>query len=109
VYGLLDRNLHYLFKAFRHFVEIDKVILFGSRAIGNYRKGSDVDILICGEKISDRVITEISELLNEVYPLPYFFDIIHYEQITNKNLLEHIHLEGKVLFNKQEDQKDNFV
>jgi predicted nucleotidyltransferase len=88
MYGLLNRDLHYLFKVFRHFVEIDKVILFGSRAMGNYRKGSDVDIVICGEKISDRVIAELSELLNEVYPLPYFFDIIRKEKYysTNKKI-----------------------
>lgn len=37
-----------------------------------------------------KVLNELSELLNEEYPLPYFFDIVHYEKITNKTLLDHI-------------------
>ena len=48
-----------------------KATLFGSRAIGNYKIGSDIDIAIIGD------ITEVSSALNENNNLPYFFDIVN--------------------------------
>lgn len=101
LFGLLDRDIHYIMKAFTKFEEIEKVILFGSRAMGNYKEGSDVDLAIIGEKISDNVIYKLDELLNEVYPLPYFFDILHYEKINNGKLKEHINNIGKELYRKE--------
>jgi uncharacterized protein len=102
--GLLNRDLQYILSALMNFEEIEGAILFGSRAMGNYKKGSDVDIAICGEKISDSVVSELDDLLNEVYPLPYFFDILHYEKINNQKLLEHINTVGKVIFQKADKQ-----
>jgi uncharacterized protein len=103
--GLLDRDIHYILKALNSFEEVERGVLFGSRAMGNYKKGSDVDLAIIGEKVSDRVIYNLDELLNEVYPLPYFFDILHYEKINNEKLKEHINIVGKELYRKGEKQK----
>ena len=44
MYGLLDRDIKYIIKALEQHDEIEKAIIFGSRAMGNYKKGSDVDI-----------------------------------------------------------------
>ncbi|WP_096439033.1 nucleotidyltransferase domain-containing protein [Alteribacter populi] len=101
MYGLLDRDLHYILEALKKFDEIESVILFGSRAMGNYKKGSDVDIALKGGKISSEVMSELDEMLNEVNPLPYFFDIIHYEAVNNDNLIEHIDKVGKELYRKE--------
>lgn len=51
MYGLLDCDIEYILKAMNQFKEIESAILFGSRAMGNYKKGSDIDIAVCGEKI----------------------------------------------------------
>ena len=40
------------------------------------------------------------DYLNEIYPLPYFFDIINYNSITNENLKKHIDIEGKIIYTK---------
>lgn len=90
MFGLLEEDLHYILKAIETFAEIEKVKIFGSRALGNYKKGSDVDIAIFGENIHEKTLLGLSDLLNEQYPLPYFFDIIHYESINNPNLTKHI-------------------
>ncbi|WP_294377505.1 nucleotidyltransferase domain-containing protein [uncultured Clostridium sp.] len=58
MYGLLDRDIEYMNKAFRHFDEIEKVVLFGSGAMGNYKKGSDVDIAVFGRNISNKTIID---------------------------------------------------
>ncbi|MCC3359715.1 nucleotidyltransferase family protein [Bacillus sp. REN16] len=109
MYGLIERDLGYILKAIRNFKEIERVILFGSRAMGNFKKGSDVDLAIVGEEITSKVIYELDDLLNEVYPLPYFFDIIQYEEINNQHLLEHINTVGKVLYQKGENQNPKYT
>ncbi len=68
-----------------------KAILFGSRAKGNYRRGSDVDLAIIGNE------REVAYRLNEETNLPYFFDVIHLQKISNKALLEHIERVGKAI------------
>lgn len=100
MFGLLDRDIEYINKALKQFDEIEKAIVFGSRAMGNYKKGSDIDIAISGEKVTSNIIYRLDDYLNEVYPLPYFFDIIHYDSIYNENLKKHIDNEGKVLYKK---------
>ncbi|MBM7571850.1 nucleotidyltransferase family protein [Aquibacillus albus] len=80
------------------FSEIESGIIFGSRAMGNYKRGSDIDIAITGKGITSKTLYMLSDLLNEEYPLPYFFDIIHYESISNENLKDHIDKEGKIIY-----------
>ena len=95
--GLLNRDIEYIIKALSIFPQIEQAIIFGSRAMGNYKKGSDVDIAIIGKGIDNSVLYKLDDYLNEVYPLPYFFDIIHYEKINNENLIKHINEEGKLI------------
>ncbi|MDF0728954.1 nucleotidyltransferase domain-containing protein [Cytobacillus sp. S13-E01] len=107
MFGLLDHDHNYILKALRSLEEIDSARIFGSRAIGNYKKGSDVDIAIIGKSISSTTISKLDELLNEEYPLPYFFDILHYEEINNEKLIEHIDTVGKELYRKGINDSSN--
>ncbi len=100
MFGLLERDLNYIQKAMEGFPEIDKAIIFGSRAIGNYKKGSDIDIAILGQNVTMVTLYELEDLLNEVYPIPYFFDLLRYEELTNENLKAHIDQFGKEVYNR---------
>ncbi|MCT4660360.1 MAG: nucleotidyltransferase domain-containing protein [Tissierellales bacterium] len=102
MYGLLDRDIKSILEVMSKFSEIEEAIIFGSRAIGNYKKGSDIDIAIKGVNITRRIIRRVSDALNEEYPIPYFFDIIHYESLDNKKLIDHIDIEGKIIYLKNE-------
>ena len=97
-YGLKDRDFKYIIESIRTLSEITEVILFGSRAKGNFKTGSDVDIAIKGENITHSTITRFSYLLNEEKPLPYYFDIVHYEKINEPELKEHIDRVGIVFY-----------
>lgn len=101
MFGLLDRDINYILKALKQFEEIDKAIIFGSRAMGNYKKGSDIDMAIVGENVTTKTLFELDDYLNEVYPLPYFFDILRYDGILNENLLKHINTQGKTIYIKK--------
>lgn len=70
---------------------IKKAFIFGSRAKGCHKAGSDVDIAIEGDE------TKVSYFLNEESNLPYFFDVVNINKIKNKNLLDHIKRVG-ILF-----------
>ncbi|NLJ25330.1 MAG: nucleotidyltransferase domain-containing protein [Firmicutes bacterium] len=97
MYGLLERDLQWIEKAIAKYPEIEEAVIFGSRAMGNYKKGSDVDLAVKGARIDRRIINRLSDDLNEEYPLPYFFDVVHYESISNEELKKHIDAIGKII------------
>ena len=86
---------------FLKFNGIEKVILYGSRAKGNYKTGSDIDITLLGDGLNLKTIYAIEDELDELY-LPYSFDISIFSQIDNENLIEHINRIGKVFYEKGE-------
>lgn len=98
MYGLLDRDLNFMVEIFNKYLEIDEVILFGSRAMGNYKLGSDVDLAILGKNIDRKIVRRLSDDLNENYPLPYFFDVVSYKDLLNEELKKHIDKAGKSIY-----------
>lgn len=66
MYGLIDRDLYYIQKAIEKFPEIESVKLFGSRALGNYKNGSDVDLAIIGEKVSHKTMVKLNDYLTDL-------------------------------------------
>ena len=97
-FGLLDSDLVFLSNLFQKYTSIDEVIIFGSRAKGNYKNGSDVDLAIKSRSIGNEELNAIDDVLNENSNLPYKFDIVHYEKIQTPELKEHIDRVGKRLF-----------
>jgi predicted nucleotidyltransferase len=89
-YGLIGRDFIHINAAIQEFPEIEEVILFGSRAKGNYKKGSDVDLAIKGDRLTYEITARFADCLNEEKPLPYFFDVVHYEAIAEPMLKVHI-------------------
>jgi len=99
-YGLPNRSLNTLDTLFKKYPSITKVILYGSRAMGNYRNGSDIDITLeVDSTFSDRDLSRLMGDFDES-DLPYFVDCSIYADLQNQNLREHIDRVGKVLFEK---------
>ncbi|MGL5035289.1 MAG: nucleotidyltransferase family protein, partial [Microcystaceae cyanobacterium] len=80
------------------FSDISEVILFGSRAKGNHKPGSDVDLAVKGDRLKQNTLAQLADYLNEETPLPYFFDLVHYENLENLLLIKHIDRRGILLF-----------
>ena len=99
-YGLRDRDLDIIIEAVQTFPEIHSAILFGSRAKGTQKIASDVDLAIKGKSITYEIAVRLATMLNEEKPLPYYFDVLHYESINEPNLVEHIDRIGIVLYAK---------
>jgi len=83
--------------AVKSYTNIRKVILFGSRAKGNAKIGSDIDIALVGENITFREICRLGSEFDQLN-LPYKIDILDYSSIKNQELKEHIDRVGIVLF-----------
>lgn len=97
-FGISEKSFKKILDALTKFPEIKKAIIFGSRAIGNAKPGSDIDIALEGEKITDEIVRDIKVVLNEKVNIPYFVDVINLNTIKNDELEEHIHNFGKILF-----------
>lgn len=74
------------------------MLIFGSRAMGQEKRGSDIDIALIGKNLSSKQVTRISSILNQELPIPYFVDVLHYNTLENEQLKAHIDKEGKPLF-----------
>ena len=96
--GLSEVDIEYIVGAIAKFREIKKAVIFGSRAKGNYKAGSDIDIAIYGEDITIDTISSLHSLLEDESPLPYLFDIVDYTHLEHKELKEHIDRVGIVIY-----------
>ena len=97
--GLSDFDLQIILKALERFPNIERALLFGSRAKGNFQPGSDVDIALIGKELGNAA-TCIGGTLNDQSPLPYYFDILWYDQITRQDLRDHIDRVGIPIYQR---------
>lgn len=101
-FGIPTKSMTLIKKAMAEIREIERAVIFGSRSMGNYKNGSDVDMVIYGNDITMNLVNKLSMELNEILPLPYYFDIFHYESLENVQLKEHIDKFGKMFYTKED-------
>ncbi|MBD3317528.1 MAG: nucleotidyltransferase domain-containing protein [Chitinivibrionales bacterium] len=89
-FGLRQDDLRRIDEVVRAHGEIERARIFGFRALGNFKPGSDCDIALFGESVTPETVRLVSSRLNEELPLPNMFDIVDATHTTNHRLLEHI-------------------
>jgi predicted nucleotidyltransferase len=98
-YGLDEKVISSINSVFRKYNQIEKVILYGSRAKGSYKDGSDIDLTIISKELNlsdqHKIELELDDLL-----LPYNIDLSIYYDISNEELLNHINRVGKIFYEK---------
>jgi len=99
MYGLNQETIKKINLVFQGFEEVTTVILYGSRAKGNFKPGSDIDMTLKGKKIDLHLLNKISLELDDLL-LPYIFDVSIYHQISNPDLIAHISRVGKTFYSK---------
>ncbi|MCA1751740.1 MAG: nucleotidyltransferase domain-containing protein [Cryomorphaceae bacterium] len=100
-FGLNDHTLKGLRSVFESYPEIEEVVVYGSRAKGNYREGSDIDLCMKGASLNrdicGRVWMDIDALNT-----PYLIDLSVHHLLQSESLSEHIRRVGKTLYRKGE-------
>ena len=97
IYGLTELQLQQLCELFGRYPQLERVVLYGSRAKGNFRTGSDVDITLMGKGLTKNDLNNLENEIDDLL-LPYFFDISLFYKISNHDLTEHIERLCKVIY-----------
>ncbi|MEI6806429.1 MAG: nucleotidyltransferase domain-containing protein [Myxococcaceae bacterium] len=87
--GLSLKDLAMIQEALRQFPEIDSAKVYGSRAKGTYKPGSDIDLALYGSGVSLDTVFKLDTVLDDLL-LPYQFDLSVYSGLKNLDLKEHI-------------------
>lgn len=96
----LDEDLRSKFnKVFASFPEIEKVIIYGSRAKGNYREGSDIDLCLVGDDLNEAIRKRVWLMLDELNT-PYLIDLSVFNQLESEGLIDHIQRVGTIFYRK---------
>ncbi len=101
---LPDKTINELHTIFASYPEIEKAIIFGSRALGNAKPGSDIDCALSGKHLTMKIVAKIQQHLEEETLIPYFFDCVHLETISNPDLIDHIKQHGLLLYKASEQE-----
>lgn len=97
--GIDPDKLQKICSLFTKYPAIDEVLLFGSRAKGNYREGSDIDLALKGTDLNSTFLTQI-ELDYDTLYFPWKINLVVYNTISNKALKEHIDRVGIVIYHR---------
>ena len=98
-YGLKDTTIDLIIETIAQVQEIEQAIIYGSRAKGNSKKGSDIDIVLKGEKLTLQELNRLNQAFDDLL-LPYTFDLTIYHRINNPELLNHINRVGRILYSR---------
>lgn len=98
--GISDGIWREITEVFKNFSKITEVILFGSRAMGNFREGSDIDLAVKGDHIKLNDLLDIVAALEDL-ELLYKFDLVDFNKINNPELKAHIDRVGMVVYSKK--------
>lgn len=97
--GLPQASIIKLCNTFNRISELDKVVLYGSRAKGNFRRGSDIDLCLFGDLLNSSHLLLLDEQIDELL-LPYTCDLSIWQHINNADLREHIERVGILFYQK---------
>lgn len=97
-FGLPDLTIEQIRSCFAQYPDIEWVKVYGSRALGTYQPGSDVDLAYAGPvDYSSKLAISLIEALT-----PYLFDVTYYNDLQTENLKSHIDRAGQVLFTQED-------
>jgi predicted nucleotidyltransferase len=99
--GLSAGTLEQICATLARFPQVAQGVLYGSRAKGNFKPGSDIDLTLCGEGLTLSLLGDIEAALDDLL-LPYEIDLSIYHQLGHAELVAHIDRVGRVIYQKSQ-------
>ncbi len=101
-FGLKESAIQKIRVVLGHYPQVDKATLYGSRAKGNFKNGSDIDLTLHGN--SDLTLNVLYKIMDELDDLllPYIIDLSIYDTINDPDVIEHIQRVGVTFYDKGE-------
>jgi type I restriction enzyme S subunit len=103
-FGLSDSIINSIILVLESNSKVDKAFIFGSRAKGNYRDASDIDIAIKGNDLNFDDVLQLGVKLDDLN-LPYKIDLLNYNTIKEPDLKDHINRVGIELYSRWKEIK----
>jgi predicted nucleotidyltransferase len=99
-FGLKEATIQKICDVLAKYPQVEKAVLYGSRAKDNYKIGSDIDLtLIGGDNLTEKVLCQIMDEIDDLL-LPYTFDLSIFQHISDPEVIEHIQRVGVVFYQK---------
>ena len=98
-YGLSEQTIEKICSVFANHPAIDKAVLYGSRAKGNFKPGSDIDLSLHGAGVSLKELGDIDCELDDLL-LPYTIDLLIFDDLDHAELREHIERVGVIFYQR---------
>ncbi len=99
-FGLSDQNMKEIMEVLERYPQVHKAVIYGSRATGTYRTGSDIDLTLFGDESLDRdVLLLIMSDIEDTW-IPHFADLSIFDHIQDEALKEKIRKEGKTFYER---------
>src|SRR6187402_2450623 len=98
--GLEDRDAELIQRTLWAFPEVEKLVLYGSRAKGKFFRSSDVDLAIYGKEVTERMSWQFQNVLFDGLSLFRFVDVVAPAHLPNPRLVEEIEKYGVVLYER---------
>ena len=102
-FGLEADNMNEIFSILAAHPEVETAILYGSRATGRFRHGSDIDLALTGKNLTHQIVLDVHAELDDS-DVPYMFDVVAENEIKDENLKREIAETGKVFYGNGEEQ-----
>ncbi len=100
MFGLSEKTITYIHAILKKYPSITKAVIYGSRAMGNYKAGSDIDLTLFGVNLTLSELLNIYDELDDSF-LPYTFDISIFDDLKEPDLKEHITQVGKIFYSNE--------
>ncbi len=98
-FGLSEQVLEKIITLFGKETDVEEVILFGSRAKGTFKEGSDIDLALKGANTDLQLLRKIELEIDDLM-LPYVVDLVIYNKIKEPQLTDHINRTGICIYKK---------
>jgi len=96
-FGLESDDMKEILSILAAHPEVETAVLYGSRATGRFRYGSDIDLALTGKNLTNRIVLDVHAELDDS-DVPYLFDVVAKNEVKDENLKREIDKTGKVFY-----------